>query len=368
MARRSKFPRASQYLDRHGVRRWRYRRRGVTVQLGKEYGSDDFIRRYEAAEKGQKPIGASFTRPGSFDALIVRWYQSSGFLNLSASTKATYRNIVERWRAEHGAKQVTHLERRHILAMHAAKSSTPAAANNLVKMLRLLLDHAIDLDWRTDNPARRVKMFTTNPDGFHTWSEMDICAFYKCHQPGTTAHLAMTLMLYTGASRSDAVKLGWASIRSGRLSYRRQKTARHSEIIVDIPLHPELAAALELVPANRFTFLETSRGASRSANGLGNAMRRWCDVAGLPDCTSHGLRKAIARRLAEAGATPNMVKSVTGHKSTQNVEIYTAKADRAGLADASMRLISGVYREQKLANHPKRLAKESGKPLKNRVK
>ncbi len=49
------------------------------------------------------------------------------------------------------------------------------------------------------------------------------------------------------------------------------------------------------------TFLQTSFGKSFSANGFGNRMRQWCDEAGLPQCSSHGLRKLMAKRLAEAG-------------------------------------------------------------------
>jgi len=37
--------------------------------------------------------------------------------------------------------------------------------------------------------------------------------FYSVHKLGTVAHTAMTLMLYTGAARADAVKLGWGNIK-----------------------------------------------------------------------------------------------------------------------------------------------------------
>ena len=62
-------------------------------------------------------------------------------------------------------------------------------------------------------------------------------------------------------------------------------------------------------------------------------MRAWCDQAGLPKCTSHGLRKAIARRLAEAGATPHEIAAVTGHKDLKEVTLYTEAADRPMMAD-----------------------------------
>jgi integrase len=52
----------------------------------------------------------------------------------------------------------------------------------------------------------------------------------------------------------------------------------------------------------------------------------------LPDCTSHGLRKAISRRLAEAGKSPHEIMSVTGHSTLKEVERYTRAASQKLLA------------------------------------
>lgn len=172
----------------------------------------------------------------------------------------------------------------------------------------------------------------------------------------------MTLMLYTGAARIDAVRLGWMNIKGNRLSYRRQKTAKQSDLRLDIPIHPELAQVLDAVPRDNLTFLHTAAGQSRSPNGLGNLIREACDAAGLKECSAHGLRKACARRLAEAGATPHMIAAVTGHATLGEVERYTRAADRAGLADQGFEMMAdSMNREQKLTNHPTRFAKKGEK-------
>jgi len=61
-------------------------------------------------------------------------------------------------------------------------------------------------------------------------------------------------------------------------------------------------------------------------------MRDWCDEAGLPNCSSHGLRKAIARRMAEAGCTAHEIMAVTGHATLAEVTRYTKDANRPKLA------------------------------------
>ncbi len=94
----------------------------------------------------------------------------------------------------------------------------------------------------------------------------------------------------------------------------------------------------------------TAFGKPYTANDFGNAFREWCDEAGLPHCASHGLRKAAARRLAEAGASAHEIASITGHESLREVERYTKAANRKKLAEsASAKVIKafpGTKRER----------------------
>ncbi len=362
---RRQFPGATPYRDRHGVRRWRYRAQGFSVELGREYDSDDFVARYETAQRGHRlagGVGMDRTRPGTINALVVGYYGSPAFHNLEAGTRRSYARVIDRFRHAHGDKRVAQLQRRHVLEMMAAKSETPCAANEFLRVLRLVMAHAVMLDMRPDNPTTGVKRFKVEPGGFHSWTEDEIVRFYEVHPLGTTAHLAMTVMLRTGASSVDAVALGWGNVKGGRIVYRRKKTRRASTLVVDIPLHPDLMAALELLPRDSFTFLQTRQGKSRSAAGLSRCMRQWCDAAGLPDCTSHGLRKACARRLAEAGATAHQIAAVTGHQTMAEVERYTRDVARSGLADAAFaKQETWAKREQVLTNHPKRFVKANDK-------
>ncbi len=81
------------------------------------------------------------------------------------------RNILERFRRDHGDKPVARLEHEHIASIITAKANTPEAANNLRKVLRHLLDHAIAIKMIASNPVVGVKKFKTAGDGVHTWSE-----------------------------------------------------------------------------------------------------------------------------------------------------------------------------------------------------
>ena len=149
------FPGAKPYTDRHGKRRWRFRRKGFTAELGTEYASLDFVRRYEAALQAQKTkgmIGADRTRPGSLAALVASWKASPTYRGWEKSTKITYGSVAERLREAHGDKRVSHLQTHHVAKLMAEKADRPTAANRIRKVMAMLLDHAIDMGWRTDNP------------------------------------------------------------------------------------------------------------------------------------------------------------------------------------------------------------------------
>lgn len=376
MKHSKQYPGATPYTDVRGKRRWRYRKNGRQFQLGTEYGSDEFVRRYEAAVQGSKVVGmvgADRVAAGTVNDLVARFYRGRTYKGLSEGTKRSYRGIIEKFRLDHGSKRVEGIKRRHVEDLIAEKHDTPAAANNFRKRLGQLLDLAVELEWLTANPVRQTKAYEIENGGHHTWTEAEIARFFGVHKPGTLPHVAVTLMLYTGAARVDAVKLGWFSIKQTdegmRLEYRRQKTRKSNGVLVSIPLHPDLAEVLDASPKERGTFLQTNFGMIRSANGLGNDMRKWCDLAKLPDCSSHGLRKACARRLAEAGATAPEIMSITGHKTLSEVQRYIADANRELMADSGIsKLITRPNGEQTVVNFPDTLAKEKHNNLKMKEK
>jgi integrase len=100
----------------------------------------------------------------------------------------------------------------------------------------------------------------------------------------------------------------------------------------------------------------TSFGKPFTPAGFGNWFRQRCNEAGLPQCSAHGLRKAAARRLAEAGCSNQQIKSITGHKTDKEVARYTAAADQVRLADQAMAAAYGMEGEQNLSNSVEELA------------
>jgi integrase len=343
--------------DQHGKRRVRFRKAGFSTYLTGTPWSEDFMRQYAAALDGvkeqQTDIGAKRTKPGSFDALCVSYYRSHDFLNLKDITKADRRGIIENFRKLHGDKPVAKLKRAHINDIVAAKANivdgratTPAAANSLLKVLRLLLNYAVSIDLIAANPAIGVKLYRVRSEGFHAWTEDEIAQFEARHPVGTKARLALGLLLYTAQRRSDVVAMGWQHVVGDAIKVKQGKTGT----ALAIPIHPELSLILAATERTGLMFLMSERGAPFSAHGFGNWFKEQCRHAGLPHCSAHGLRKSAATQLANAGCTSDQIKAITGHRSLAEVAHYTRTADQQRLARQALEMQLGAEGERGLSN------------------
>src|SRR5262249_41315706 len=82
----------------------------------------------------------------------------------------------------------------------------------------------------------------------------------------------------------------------------------------------------------------------------GSATATFSGACSSERCKAHGLRKAAARRLAEAGCSASEIMAITGHKTLAEVERYTRAAEQERLARRAIKRQS-ENRSGKLADH-----------------
>jgi len=156
-------------------------------------------------------------------------------------------------------------------------------------------------------------------------------------------------MMRSPHARADIVRMGRQHLGDGALQVRQQKTGT----ALEIPLHPELRAAIEATPRDNMTFLVTEYGRPFSPAGFSNLFREWCQQAGLPKgYSAHGLRKAARRRLAELGCSANRIMAISGHKSLSEAEKYVRAADQKRLARAAIDTLVQAFPEGVQGEHP----------------
>lgn len=349
------------FVDRHGKPRYYYRRPGFKAAAlpGLPY-SPEFMAKIEeaAAQAAPVEIGASRTGPGTIAALVVAYYNSEAWTNLSADTRRNRRRYIERFREEHGDKRVALLQRHHVEKMLAAIPKVTVRQQWLIA-IKALLQAAVPL-LRKDNPAGDIPhVKLPKSKGHHTWTDDQIDQYRLRWPLGTQQRLVLEFALETTSRRGEVVRLGPQHVRNGRIRIERTKGSRD----VDIPMTPELQAACEAMPKQHLTYIVTSYGKPRSKYGLGTDFAKWATEAGLPkQCRLHGLKKGGMRRLAEAGATTHMIMAVSGHRTLKEIERYTEAADKLKLAEQAMELKERP-RNKRLANLQPKFRKPGRKAI-----
>ena len=157
---------------------------------------------YAAALAGEVPrreIGAARTKPGTVSAAVTSFFNSAAFQMGAQDTRRPRRNILERFRAEHGDRRIALLEQRHIARMVAAKAETPSAARNFLNTLRALMHHCMIEGMCGGDPTQGVKSPTIKTDGYRTWDEADIAIYEAKHPIGSRAPDARPATLYRPA-------------------------------------------------------------------------------------------------------------------------------------------------------------------------
>lgn len=268
--------------------------------------------------------------------VLAEYLSCAKFRGHAASSQKAYTRVLTNWVCDEAISErpIGDIKRRELEAMFAKR--TDGAANFLFKRVRVLLRFAGKCGYRDDDPTINIKCPPINR-AHHTWTDDEIAQYRERWRLGTRERLALELALYTGQRLGDLSRMRWDHIRNGRLGVTQQKTGT----ALSIPTHPDLQAAMDAWKGSRngAILVRTTRpaGTALTPESLGNLFARWIDAAGLPKrCVTHGLRKACARRLAEAGCSTKEIQSITGHETLSEVERYTKAASKARLADAAI--------------------------------
>jgi integrase/recombinase XerD len=349
------------YRDsRNGTWRHVFRRKGCRrILLKGRPGSADFMAHYAEllahSEDAAAHIGASKIKPGSIDALIVKYLQHDAFTKgLAKATRDARRPILDNFRQcmtpgghRYGENRLATIGRKNIVDALAGK--TPIMQKVWLKALRHLIVFAINQGDCKIDPTIGIK--TTRPpksSGHVTWGDEQIEQYRERHANGTMARLALELMLNIAARRHDAHQIGRQHLRNGCLSWRPGKTSQSTGKVLTIRILPDLQAALDAMPqSDALTFLLTELGRPfASAAAFGNKFADWCDLAGLEPVVcddgkmrnyrAHGLRKAACKQLAHAGCTAPEIMAISGHASLAEVQKYISAVEQDRLAEAAM--------------------------------
>lgn len=352
-------PHVSADTDRHGNVRYYFRKRGQRkIRLPGRPGEAAFMKAYYAARDGEiapPPPTRQHIKPGSLRWLAREYLASRQFAGLADGTRNWLRRhideVCQEAVSEENATPVADIPADDMTAAAIRKlrqrkenAAGINPANERLAAIKALYRYGVEAGLVTYNPARDIPKIRNASDGFHTWTVEEVEAFWKRWPLGTKAHLALALLLFTGTRRSDVILLGRQHERTFPdedgapqpwLCWAVQKGRKRRPKQAEIPLLPELRTVLDTSQLGDLTYLVTRFGQPYTPSGFSAAMRRWCDAAGLPHCSAHGVRKAGACIAAENGASEAQLMAIFRWDSSDMAQLYTRGANRRKLASGA---------------------------------
>src|SRR4051794_22783907 len=342
-----KYPHVKRMTDRHGRLRLYYRpsRRVVGVSLPVPEGSPDFVRAYALALAGIKDLprelGADRRDAKTWDAALAGWQGTAEYQRNRASTKKSTHSAHIKFISKHfGSAPVAAMTADQLESLIDAKAAIhPSAARVLLSVFRGAVRFAIRKKWRADDPTAAIGK--PKLTGSHVpWTDADIERYRRRHALGSTARLAIEVLLATGLRRSDAVLIGYAHVTDGKVVIEPFKTRDHKPkpLLARFPILPELADALAATPTGikGKPWLARANGAAYDEDLFGRHFRQWCNEAGIDKSKSaHGVRKLCFERLALAGCSTHEILAWAGWspKDLRMAALYTEGVDQQRLSD-----------------------------------
>lgn len=333
-----------------GAVRYRVRPEGVKakrIRIHCAPGDPDFQRQYLAARRGEQPepmkAASDYAKPKSIGWLVNLYLE---FLSsrvkagtMSHKTLKKKRNLLSRLVLRPDREMA--IPREKLLEMQDAMASTPAQADAFIEAVGVMYDWALERRHVASNPARGIKKVYEKGDGATPWKAADVRSFFATHRPGSKAHVAMSVLLWTGCRIEDLTVLGRAhECLIDGVEAIRWAPLKKGSTEVSIPLLPPLKAATRAPTVQGATYV-LGRGGKPFASGdsMSAMFKRWCRDARLDHLSAHGVRKGLAELLAEMGCSQYEIMAILGHSEAKTSEVYTRRVERWKLARSAIERI-----------------------------
>lgn len=314
------------YLWRHPSGRIYFRKTGMSlVRIHAAEGTADFDREYWDIMTGKK-----WAAKTSFAALILDYRESDRWTKLKPRTRADYEKVLIYIEEKIGNRDVRAFSRPDAIAAQKANSHRTRFANYIVQVLAVLLEHAIDIGWTQDNPAKGVKVLNTpehKKKPHLPWPNWAVERFRE--QVAGQARLIFEIGVGTVQRPGDWVGFCWRDYDGKNLALRQNKTGKS----LILPCTRQLKEALDIereglgaTPIAAHPILATQSGGPMSYRFMAQIMLKERKRLGLEAYDLHALRYRGVMELAWAGCSDEEIASYSGHATKEMIEKYAGEA------------------------------------------
>lgn len=272
-------------------------------------------------------------------AEAIEAYEESSRFPENARTRKDYDRYLNIIHHEIGTLSLGEIRRRDVLDLQRKFRDTYRKANYTLSVLRLVLDHAMDLDWLQANPAVGVRNLPAPKGaGYRSWSPEQIAAFRAAAEGRSRTWFELTYGLVQRPG--DMLRMIWGDVAHGAPVVRIRQSKRGW--VGWVPVPEDLQLYLGNLPRGA-PMEPIVRGGFGAYSEVSREFRAARSRARLPDnLTMHGLRATGAQELIHGGVSEHEAMAITGHASAQSLKPYLRDRDQKRLAEAAAKARSGI--------------------------
>lgn len=324
--------------DRHGNQRQYFKPPGSKKhRIRAASGTPEAKREYERLLASWESGDLSAPAPAKKDSLewLFRQFEASAaFRNKAKNTQIQRSNFYSRLSRVHGHIPLAGLTGKDLAQIRDALG--PGAGRNMLKAVSAAYAWAClpEVGIAVENPAKGVTRPSQRTRGYIKWTLDDVLRFKNHHPAGSNPRRCLAMLLFTAREISGVRTLGRGDVRDGMIRGERQKTWANSTTPVLPLLKSELGDSYD-----DLVWLPASHGGPYSVKSLSQRFSGWATDAGLPELSSHGLRKSVATILAELGLSERVIMAVLAHTDPRQAQIYVQDAEMRARAIEGMNAV-----------------------------
>lgn len=288
-------------------------------------GTAEFYRQYWEILSGRAQEART-----SWGALIKSYRASDRWTGLKQRTRQDYERVLLYILEKNGPKDMTRLQRKDAIAAMQANPHRVRFANSIPAVMTVLCEHAIDIGWMRENPAKGVRKIEMPADKRKPHTPWTDAAIRKMRDEGEPLPLLIfELGIGTVQRPGDLLGFTWGDYDGNCLELRQNKTDKPLRLPCPPPLNVALESArsgLGFAPHPLRRILTGKRGGPLSDRDLGRLMLRERRRLGLEAFDLHALRYRGVMELAWAGCDDDEIMSYSGHSTKAMVRKYAGEA------------------------------------------
>jgi site-specific recombinase XerD len=228
-----------------------------------------------------------------------------------------------------GVKRLNQVSRLQIQNFHSsllAGGLAAATANHHIKLIRHMLNLAVEWEMLDKNPASRIHMFVEDNKIERYMNDAQLSNLLEVLRTDSSRSVCLIAMflLATGCRLNEAISACWSQIDKDKRVWRIPAINSKSKRMRPVPLNDTAIEVLnQLKTEGVYERLFINSKTKKPYVNIAKVWEKLRSKAGLPHLRLHDLRHQAASNLINSGSSLYIVQQILGHSDPSVTQRYS---------------------------------------------